>query len=252
MSDGLFFYFMKVGAGNRLIDFPEHLGELEKRKGLFVGYHGRDIPDVTPDGDFQGPLEDKELRTIALASRKALQARSIACVFTESHLTFWEITDYLGALPPEEVRRFARIPYGDLDQALDYDKDWRAATAVAAGGQINVATFFQGYHWLPARLLHAMPRYELLAPVDSLRVHRWLNSGTFEFRMDTEAAIRAVAPFMRATLGPASMPKFNNLQTGESLAFNYGNALKALETGDISFLRPIWHRQTQNLPVRRS
>lgn len=74
---------------------------------------------------------------------------------------------------------------------------------------------------------------------------------TFEFRMDTEVAIRAVAPFMRATLGPASVPKFNNLKTGESLAFNYGNALKALETGDISFLRPIWHRQTQNLPVRR-
>ena len=74
---------------------------------------------------------------------------------------------------------------------------------------------------------------------------------TFEFTIETEAAIRAVAPFMRATLGPASVPKFNNLQTGESLAFNYGNALKALETGDISFLRPIWHRRTQALPVRR-
>lgn len=179
MNHGLFFYFMKVGAGNQFMDFPKYLGALEDRKGLFVGYHGRGIPDVTAEGDFQGVLGDKELKTIALASRKALRTQSIACVFTDSHLTFWEITGYLCALPPEEVRRLARIPYEDLDQALDYDRDWRAATAAAAGGQINVAAFFKGYHWLPARLLHAMPRYELLAPVDSLRVHRWLNSGTF-------------------------------------------------------------------------
>jgi hypothetical protein len=74
---------------------------------------------------------------------------------------------------------------------------------------------------------------------------------TFEFRMDTEAAIRAVVPFMQATLGPASVPKFNNLRTGESLAFNYGNAKKIIEAGDISFLFPVWKRPTQALPVRR-
>ncbi len=74
---------------------------------------------------------------------------------------------------------------------------------------------------------------------------------TFEFRMDTEAAIRAVVPFMQATLGPASMPKFNNLRTGESLAFNYGSAKKVIETGDIAFLMPVWRRPTQTLPVRR-
>lgn len=74
---------------------------------------------------------------------------------------------------------------------------------------------------------------------------------TFEFTMDTEAAIRAVVPFMQATLGPASMPKFNNLRTGESLAFNYGNAKKIIEAGDISFLLPVWKRRTQDLPVRR-
>jgi hypothetical protein len=74
---------------------------------------------------------------------------------------------------------------------------------------------------------------------------------TFEFTIETEAAIRAVAPFMQATLGPASMPKFNNLRTGESLAFNYGNAKKVIEAGDISFLFPVWKRPTQALPVRR-
>ena len=74
---------------------------------------------------------------------------------------------------------------------------------------------------------------------------------TFEFTMDTEAAIRAVLPFMRATLGPASVPKFNNLRTGESLAFHYGNAKKVIEAGDISFLWPVWRRPTQTLLVRR-
>jgi hypothetical protein len=74
---------------------------------------------------------------------------------------------------------------------------------------------------------------------------------TFEFTMDTEAAIRAVVPFMQRTLGPASVPKFNNLRTGESLAFNYGNAKKIIEAGDISFLWPVWRRPTQALPVRR-
>ena len=75
---------------------------------------------------------------------------------------------------------------------------------------------------------------------------------TFEFTMETEAAIRAVIPFMQATFGPASMPKFNNLKTGESLAFNYGNAKKVIEAGDISFLFPVWKRPTQDLPVRRT
>lgn len=74
---------------------------------------------------------------------------------------------------------------------------------------------------------------------------------TFEFTIETEAAIRAVIPFMQATLGPASVPKFNNLRTGESLAFNYGNAKKIMEAGDISFLFPVWKRSTQALPVRR-
>jgi hypothetical protein len=74
---------------------------------------------------------------------------------------------------------------------------------------------------------------------------------TFEFTIETETAIRAVVPFMRATLGPASVPKFNNLRTGESLAFHYGNAKKVIEAGDISFLWPVWRRPTQTLPVRR-
>jgi hypothetical protein len=74
---------------------------------------------------------------------------------------------------------------------------------------------------------------------------------TFEFTMDTEAAIRAVTPFMQATLGPASMPKFNNLRTGESLAFNYGSAKKVIEAGDITFLWPVWRRPSQAVPVRR-
>jgi len=74
---------------------------------------------------------------------------------------------------------------------------------------------------------------------------------TFEFTIETEAAIRAVVPFMQATLGPASVPKFNNLRTGESLAFNCGNAKKVIEAGDISFLLPVWRRPTQTLPVRR-
>ena len=74
---------------------------------------------------------------------------------------------------------------------------------------------------------------------------------TFEFTIDTEAAIRAVVPFMQATLGPASVPKFNNLRTGESLAFTYGKAKKVIEAGDISFLWPVWKRPTQALPVRR-
>ena len=56
---------------------------------------------------------------------------------------------------------------------------------------------------------------------------------TFEFTIETEAAIRAVVPFMQATLGPASGPKFNCLRTGESLAFNFGNAKKINESGDI-------------------
>ncbi|MBK8571936.1 MAG: hypothetical protein KA743_00395 [Geothrix sp.] len=74
---------------------------------------------------------------------------------------------------------------------------------------------------------------------------------TFEFTIETEAAIRAVVPFMQATLGPASVPKFNCLRTGESLAFNFGNAKKIIEAGDISFLFPVWKRPTQVLPVRR-
>lgn len=74
---------------------------------------------------------------------------------------------------------------------------------------------------------------------------------TFEFTIETEAAIRAVVPFMRATLGPASVPKFNNLRTGESISFVYGEAQKILKAGTISFLLPVWRRPTQVLPVRR-
>ncbi|WP_243316704.1 hypothetical protein [Geothrix paludis] len=74
---------------------------------------------------------------------------------------------------------------------------------------------------------------------------------TFEFTLDTEAAIRAVIPFMQATLGFASVAKFNNLRTGESLAFNYGSAKKVIEAGDLTFLWPVWRRPFQALPVRR-
>jgi hypothetical protein len=74
---------------------------------------------------------------------------------------------------------------------------------------------------------------------------------TFEFTLDTEVAIRAVLPFMHATLGPASVPKFNNLRTGESISFVYGEAQKILKAGTISFLLPVWRRPTQALPVRR-
>ncbi len=74
---------------------------------------------------------------------------------------------------------------------------------------------------------------------------------TFEFTLDTESAIRAVVPFMQATLGPASVPKFNCLRTGESISFVYGEAQKILKTGTISFLLPVWRRPTQALPVRR-
>jgi len=180
VGDGLYFYFMKVGAGNAFMGFTKQLGELEKRKGLFVGYHGREIPEINDEGEFLGELKDAELQTIGRASRQALRPRSIACVFTDSHLTFWQITGYLGAMPAAEVGRFASIPYNHLNQALGYDKQWQEARKEAAGGKVDVAAFFRGYHWLPAKLLiPPVPRYKLLAPVDSLRVHRWLNSGTF-------------------------------------------------------------------------
>lgn len=183
MSDGLFFYFMKVGAGNAFMGFtePEQLGELDKREGLFVGYYNKPIPKVhdrrsTPTK--KGEKEDKELLTLAIASQEALRSRSIACVFTDSHLTFWKITDDFRVMPANEVKRFAKIDKKQLNGALDYDKDWKRLRN-QGGGTADAKAFFRGCHWLPARLLKVIPRQNLLAPADSLRVHRWLNSGTF-------------------------------------------------------------------------
>lgn len=74
---------------------------------------------------------------------------------------------------------------------------------------------------------------------------------TFEFTMDTEVAIRAVLPFMHATLGPASVPKFNNLRTGESISFVYGEGKTVIESGDISALLPSRKQATMSMPVPR-
>jgi len=74
---------------------------------------------------------------------------------------------------------------------------------------------------------------------------------TIEFTVDTEAAIRAVAPFMLKHFGPRTTVKANNLRTGESISFVYGEAKKIIESGDIPSLLPVWKRPTQALPVRR-
>lgn len=125
------------------------------------------------------------------------------------------------------------------------------AQALALGLPTDVVEAIQAVHWDfngPGR------RQILLLAMDNGLI-RSRGHGpaevTFEFTIETEAAIRAVIPFMQATLGPASVPKFNNLRTGESISFNYGNARKIIEAGDISFLWPVWRRPTQALPVRR-
>ena len=74
---------------------------------------------------------------------------------------------------------------------------------------------------------------------------------TFEFTLPTDTALRAALAFMRRTLGPMTRVKANNLRTGESLAFLFGEALPALESGDLGLLRPGWLRPAQALPVDR-
>lgn len=74
---------------------------------------------------------------------------------------------------------------------------------------------------------------------------------TFEFTLPTDTALRASFAFMKRTLGPMTRVKANNLRTGESLAFTFGEALPVLESGDLAFLRPGWLRPTQPPPVER-
>ncbi len=74
---------------------------------------------------------------------------------------------------------------------------------------------------------------------------------TFECTMDLQEAIRGIAPFMAATLGPLSVVKVNQIRTGECIAFTYGEARKLIEAGDISALLPPWKRPAMAVPVAR-
>lgn len=74
---------------------------------------------------------------------------------------------------------------------------------------------------------------------------------TFECTLDLQEAIRGIAPFMAATLGPLSAVKVNQIRTGECIAFAYGEARKLIEVGDISALLPPWKRPTMSVQVAR-
>lgn len=74
---------------------------------------------------------------------------------------------------------------------------------------------------------------------------------TFECTMDLQEAIRGIAPFMAATLGPLSAVKVNQIRSGECIAFIYGEGRKLIEAGDITALLPPWKRPTMTVPVSR-
>jgi hypothetical protein len=51
---------------------------------------------------------------------------------------------------------------------------------------------------------------------------------TFEFTLPMEVAIRAVTPFMQAQFGPMTGCRFNNLRTGHTVGFLYGDRPQVL------------------------
>ncbi len=74
---------------------------------------------------------------------------------------------------------------------------------------------------------------------------------TFECTLDLQEAIRGIAPFMAATLGPLSAVKLNQIRTGECIAFTYGEARNLIEAGDIGALLPSWKRPAMGVSVAR-
>lgn len=186
-----YYFYMKAGFANCFLPHAEVLG------GLWVGYAGLSIPELSSDGLCSSESKEKaDLKYLTVASSKKWRKKIRVVTFGKDALLVWEITDDLKTLD----RAAGEIDWGNKALYRSFDKGWQQEVRTKMNG-IGSKEFY-GYHFgktgwklLPARILEVISRERLIAPVDSLSVWQSFSRNTFQpmFSLEGNTTLRSLS-----------------------------------------------------------
>lgn len=173
-NDLNYYFFMKVGPSNCFLQYAQQLG------GLWVGYAGVAIPPVDKSGMCIKGKEQADLRYMTAASHEVNRKKVYVVSFSKDTLQVFQITGSIEYLQdnnqldwknPKLYSTFDRVWHKNVENNLD-----------GIGSKKFMETHFgdKGWKFLPAKLVAAIPRASLMAPIDSLSVWQSFNRKTFQ------------------------------------------------------------------------
>jgi len=174
LSSNNYYFFMKVGNANCFLPYSQQLG------GLWVGYDGDPIPDISKDGLVTRNKEQADLRYMTYVSQSEIRKRIRVVSFGKDSLQIFEITG-----PLQYLGKNNAIDWSAPSTYKTFPKSWRDAVDKELDG-IGSKKFLDkmlgktGWKFLPAKLVASLPRASLIAPIDSLSVWQSFNRRTFQ------------------------------------------------------------------------
>lgn len=187
LLSGPYYFFLKSGAGNRLLEFAFEL------RGFWIGYHGQSNNlrnkglanfYMNENGRVLLPkLENwvsPDYHLLCMASSQIWRNNVRICTYGAHQITIWQLTDALRPIAQKEANFIRRkLAKRNIPQGLDAS------------------------HFLPAIPICEIPRSKLVAPIDSLSVFQYLNRGTFRPMFNLRSKVEIVE---LKKLGPKLKP----------------------------------------------
>lgn len=154
-DDFTHYYFAKVGNGNSYLNFAIN----NKPSFFYIGYSDHKIPKLEQKCE----TKIRDLHFLTLISNEC-QTKSRVITFSDEEMLVWNIVNPLRYMTKDEIENLLKFCANDKKMKAEIE---------AEGEKIIKA--------LDVSLIKRVLRDRLPACIDSLSVHRYLNSGTFRY-----------------------------------------------------------------------
>jgi len=172
-DEKIYYFFMKVGPGNRFLVKAEEWG------GLWVGYSDK-INII--DNDNYDSIHIFDIVYLNIFSKEKYRNKTRIITFSNDKLIVWKITGKLTLIDEQ----FRNINYDRKDFETfyiknhpDWDKSLHNQDKTFKKKESYLHSDLRNSKILPVKKVYEVNRSNLIAPIDSLSVYQYLNRGTF-------------------------------------------------------------------------
>ena len=179
------YFIAKVGYGNSLLGFAIEKARNSGNSFLWIGYSDYEIPHLEGDYfkiDKDPPMAVRDLYYMTLVSHlKEHRETTRVITFSEDKIQIWAIRDPLRSITEADILELSQWSMKNPNVYRSFEIRNNAQAESSLVDELRGASDAPGCKSLPVKLIKEFSRDLIPACIDSLSVHRFLNSGTFRY-----------------------------------------------------------------------